>query len=182
MTWSESFIWDDRTCPTTIITSVMRSFFNELARTTPRQATALDWAPRPSTSRAMTRSTARRRTGRCWTIPRLHRCRYNHVNRAPARTRNVRPHGRRAAATGLEYIDAWAERTQSNGGLIPSKAVGQPSVVAGTASLRLGILGHGHSLARAVAHRADARRTPLALANALLLTGSAIMISLAPGD
>jgi hypothetical protein len=75
----------------------------------------------------------------------------------------------------LEYIDAWVERTQQNGGLIPS-SVGPDGRVESGYGWYGGVYGWGFSVMEIpwrgqLAHRAVHTRTPFAFANALLLTG-----------
>ncbi|MDQ3701787.1 MAG: hypothetical protein M3442_12830 [Chloroflexota bacterium] len=75
----------------------------------------------------------------------------------------------------LEYLDAWVERTQHNGGLIPS-SVGPDGKIDSGYGWYGGVYGWGFSVLQvprngALAHRAYHRRTPFAFANGLLLSG-----------
>jgi hypothetical protein len=78
----------------------------------------------------------------------------------------------------LEYVDAWAERTAANGGIIPSN-VGLDGTIGGAADGKWygGCYGWGFTVdvvpyTGAVSHRSAFReRAPYGFANALLLTG-----------
>jgi hypothetical protein len=75
----------------------------------------------------------------------------------------------------LEYLDAWAERTHQNGGLLPS-SVGLDGKVESGYGWYGGVYGWGFSVMQIpwkgqVAHRAYHTRTPFSFANGLLLTG-----------
>ncbi len=75
----------------------------------------------------------------------------------------------------LEYLDAWVQRTEQNGGLIPS-SVGPDGTVETGYGWYGGVYGWGFSILQVprngkVAHRAYHRRTPFAFANGLLLSG-----------
>ena len=75
----------------------------------------------------------------------------------------------------LEYLDAWLERTEQNGGLIPS-SVGADGTIESGYGWYGGVYGWGFSVLQVprngkLAHRAYHWRTPYSLANGLLLTG-----------
>jgi hypothetical protein len=75
----------------------------------------------------------------------------------------------------LEYVDAWVDRAEQNGGLIPS-SVGLDGKVESGYGWYGGVYGWGFSVLQIpwrgqVAHRAYHTRTPFSFANALLLTG-----------
>jgi hypothetical protein len=75
----------------------------------------------------------------------------------------------------IEYVDAWAERTRQNGGLIPS-SVGADGTVESGYGWYGGVYGWGFTVMQIpwkgqLAHRAYHTRTPFSFANALLLTG-----------
>ena len=75
----------------------------------------------------------------------------------------------------MEYLDAWLERTEQNGGLIPS-SVGVDGRIESGYGWYGGVYGWGFSVLQVprngkLAHRAYHRRTPFSLANGLLLTG-----------
>jgi hypothetical protein len=75
----------------------------------------------------------------------------------------------------LDYIGAWVERTEQNGGLIPS-SVGPDGRIESGYGWYGGVYGWGFSVMQIpwkgqVAHRAYHTRTPFSFANALLLTG-----------
>jgi hypothetical protein len=75
----------------------------------------------------------------------------------------------------LDYVGAWVERTEQNGGLIPS-SVGSDGRIESGYGWYGGVYGWGFSVMQIpwrgqVAHRAYHTRTPFAFANALLLTG-----------
>ena len=75
----------------------------------------------------------------------------------------------------VEYLDAWLERTEQNGGLIPS-SVGVDGLIESGYGWYGGVYGWGFSVLQVprngkLAHRAYHRRTPFSLANGLLLTG-----------
>lgn len=74
-----------------------------------------------------------------------------------------------------EYLDAWLQRTEQNGGLIPS-SVGADGKIESGYGWYGGVYGWGFSVLQAprngkLAHRAYHGRTPYSLANGLLLTG-----------
>ncbi|MBV9355035.1 MAG: hypothetical protein JO023_05855, partial [Chloroflexi bacterium] len=82
----------------------------------------------------------------------------------------------------LDYLDAWAERTRQNDGLIPS-SVGLDGRVESGYGWYGGVYGWGFSVMEIpwrgqVAHRAVHLRTPFAFANALLLTGRRAYVEL----
>src|SRR3954447_14499442 len=75
----------------------------------------------------------------------------------------------------LEYLDAWLQRTEQKGGLIPS-SVGSDGSIEGGYGWYGGVYGWGFSVLQVprngkLAHRASPRRNPYPLANGLLLTG-----------
>ena len=75
----------------------------------------------------------------------------------------------------VEYLDAWLQRTEQNGGLIPS-SVGSDGTIESGYGWYGGVYGWGFSVLQVprngkLAHRAYHRRNPYALANGLLLTG-----------
>ncbi|HEV2124750.1 MAG TPA: hypothetical protein VGW38_18540, partial [Chloroflexota bacterium] len=75
----------------------------------------------------------------------------------------------------IDYLDAWVERTEQNGGLIPS-SVGLDGKIDSGYGWYGGVYGWGFSVLQVprngkLAHRAYHTRTPFAFANALLLTG-----------
>ena len=76
----------------------------------------------------------------------------------------------------LEYVDAWAERTQANGGIIPSN-VGLDGTIGGACDGKWygGVYGWGFTVivpqTGALAHRPYFHRCPYGFGNALLLTG-----------
>jgi hypothetical protein len=75
----------------------------------------------------------------------------------------------------LEYLDAWVDRTEQNGGLIPS-SVGLDGKIESGYGWYGGVYGWGFSVLQVprngkLAHRAYHTRTPFAFANALMLTG-----------
>lgn len=75
----------------------------------------------------------------------------------------------------VEYLDAWLQRTEQNGGLIPS-SVGSDGTIESGYGWYGGVYGWGFSVLQVprngkLAHRAYHRRTPYSLANGLLLTG-----------
>ena len=74
-----------------------------------------------------------------------------------------------------EYLDAWLQRTEQNGGLIPS-SVGVDGTIESGYGWYGGVYGWGFSVLQVprngkLAHRAYHWRTPYSLANGLLLTG-----------
>lgn len=76
----------------------------------------------------------------------------------------------------LEYLDAWVERTERNGGLMPS-SVGPDGTVESGYGWYGGVYGWGFSVLQVprngkLAHRAYHTRTPFSLANGLLLSGN----------
>ena len=76
----------------------------------------------------------------------------------------------------LEYVDAWAERTQANGGIVPSN-VGLDGTIGGACDGKWygGVYGWGFTVivpqTGALAHRPYFHRCPYGFGNALLLTG-----------
>jgi hypothetical protein len=75
----------------------------------------------------------------------------------------------------VEYLDAWLQRTEQNGGLIPS-SVGADGTIESGYGWYGGVYGWGFSVLQVprngkLAHRAYHRRNPYSLANGLLLTG-----------
>jgi hypothetical protein len=75
----------------------------------------------------------------------------------------------------LEYLDAWLQRTEQNGGIIPS-SVGLDGTIESGYGWYGGTYGWGFSVKQipwngVVAHRTHHNRTPFSLANGLLLTG-----------
>jgi hypothetical protein len=75
----------------------------------------------------------------------------------------------------VEYLDAWLDRTEQNGGLMPS-SVGSDGTIEGGYGWYGGVYGWGFSVLQVprngkLAHRAYHRRNPYSLANGLLLTG-----------
>jgi hypothetical protein len=75
----------------------------------------------------------------------------------------------------VEYLDAWLQRTEQNGGLIPS-SVGPDGTIESGYGWYGGVYGWGFSVLVVprngkLAHRAYHRRNPYSLANGLLLTG-----------
>jgi len=75
----------------------------------------------------------------------------------------------------VEYLDAWLQRTEQNGGLIPS-SVGPDGTIESGYGWYGGVYGWGFSVLQVprngkLAHRAYHRRKPYSLANGLLLTG-----------
>jgi hypothetical protein len=75
----------------------------------------------------------------------------------------------------IEYLDAWLQRTEQNGGLIPS-SVGPDGTIESGYGWYGGVYGWGFSVLQVprngkLAHRAYHRRNPYSLANGLLLTG-----------
>jgi hypothetical protein len=76
----------------------------------------------------------------------------------------------------LEYVDAWVERTEANGGLLPT-SVGRDGTIAGGYGWYGGVYGWNHSVMQIpwrgqVAHRNSVfNRAHYGFANALLLTG-----------
>jgi hypothetical protein len=76
----------------------------------------------------------------------------------------------------LEYVDAWVERTEANGGIVPSN-IGLDGTIGGACDGKWygGVYGWGFSVVvpqtGALAHRNYQGRTPYGFGNALLLTG-----------
>jgi hypothetical protein len=76
----------------------------------------------------------------------------------------------------LEYVDAWVERTEANGGIIPTN-IGLDGTIGGACDGKWygGVYGWGFTVVvpqtGALAHRNYQARTPYGFANALLLTG-----------
>jgi hypothetical protein len=75
----------------------------------------------------------------------------------------------------VEYLDAWLQRTEQNGGLLPS-SVGADGTIESGYGWYGGVYGWGFSVLQVprngkLAHRAYHRRNPYSLANGLLLTG-----------
>ena len=75
----------------------------------------------------------------------------------------------------VEYLDAWLQRAERNGGLLPS-SVGPDGRIESGYGWYGGVYGWGFSVLQVprngkLAHRAYHRRTPYSLANGLLLTG-----------
>jgi hypothetical protein len=76
----------------------------------------------------------------------------------------------------LEYVDAWVERTEANGGIVPSN-IGLDGTIGGECDGKWygGVYGWGFSVVvpqtGALAHRNYQGRTPYGFGNALLLTG-----------
>ena len=77
----------------------------------------------------------------------------------------------------VDYIDAWVERTEANGGIIPSN-IGLDGSIGGECDGKWygGVYGWGFSVydpaSRKIAHRRSATgRAPYSFANALLMTG-----------
>ena len=75
----------------------------------------------------------------------------------------------------LEYLDAWIDRAEQNGGLIPS-SVGPDGRIESGYGWYGGVYGWGFTVLQVprngkLAHRAYHRRTPFAFANGLLLSG-----------
>ena len=76
----------------------------------------------------------------------------------------------------LEYVDAWAERTEANGGIIPSN-VGLDGTIGGACEGKWygGVYGWGFTVVvpqtGELAHRSYQSRSPYGFGNALLLTG-----------
>ncbi len=82
----------------------------------------------------------------------------------------------------VDYLDAWVERTQANGGLLPS-SVGLDGRTESGYGWYGGVYGWGFSVMQIpwkgqVAHRAYHTRTPYALANGLLMTGNRAYVDL----
>jgi len=76
----------------------------------------------------------------------------------------------------LEYVDAWVERAEANGGIIPTN-IGLDGTIGGACDGKWygGVYGWGFTVVvpqtGALAHRNYQGRTPYGFANALLLTG-----------
>jgi len=75
----------------------------------------------------------------------------------------------------VEYLDAWVQRAEQNGGLIPS-SVGPDGKIDSGYGWYGGVYGWGFTVLQVprsgkLAHRAYHTRTPFSLANGLLLTG-----------
>jgi hypothetical protein len=76
----------------------------------------------------------------------------------------------------LEYVNAWVERTEANGGIVPSN-IGLDGTIGGACDGKWygGVYGWGFTVVvpqtGALAHRNYQGRTPYGFANALLLTG-----------
>jgi hypothetical protein len=167
---------------------VIRSFFNGSRGPLLRQATALDWAGDPidvagrfDTLHGETTYQEMLDHFRDYTDV----VGDNHVNLG-ATTLGLAAY----ALTGeaqyrnwtLEYVDAWVERTQANGGVIPS-SVGPDGRVESGYGWYGGVYGWGFTVMEIpwrgkVAHRAVHLRTPFAFANALLLTGRQAYVDL----
>ena len=82
----------------------------------------------------------------------------------------------------LEYLDAWAERTRQNDGLIPT-SIGLDGTIESGYGWYGGVYGWGFTVMvipweGKVDHRGGHRRTPFAFANALLLTGDRSYVDL----
>ncbi len=161
---------------------VIRSFFNGSRGPMLRPATALDWAGDPIEVEGRFDGALHGETSYDEMLE--HFRDYtdvigdNHVNLG-ATTLGVSAY----ALTGesrwrewvIEYLDAWVDRAERNGGLIPS-SVGTDGTVESGYGWYGGVYGWGFSVMQIpwqgkVAHRAYHTRTPFSLANGLLLGG-----------
>ncbi|MCC7370488.1 MAG: hypothetical protein IT306_18840 [Chloroflexi bacterium] len=82
----------------------------------------------------------------------------------------------------VDYLNAWVERTEKNGGLMPS-SVGLDGTVESGYGWYGGVYGWGFTVLQVprngqLAHRAYHRRNPFSLANGLLLTGDRRYLSI----
>ena len=168
---------------------VIRSFFNGSRGPMLRQATALDWAGDPIEVEGRFDGALHGETSYDEMLE--HFRDYtdvvgdNHVNLG-ATTLGLTAFALTGEARWrqwvIDYLDAWVERAERNGGLIPS-SVGPDGTIETGYGWYGGVYGWGFSVMQIpwkgkVAHRAYHTRTPFSLANGLLLSGGGQYVNL----